>query len=304
MSEKNKIKIEKKLVASFALIIAIGIASIVPLAIFMGAAEKVSAQTIATDSLFNIDITCAYYNADVIYNVEINSVFDGSYRVHNVWYRDAAVIDVQPLINYDALDKTTMARIELFEYTVYTDKLVLQKSYSYFAFNESAFGQGNVNGHSSSYIFAYYQDYIGSKCRGSDTFVGNDLTDYIIDPTKPMSVWSGSIVGNSQSRGYGQNKLDKEQSNILDAIKDVQAVYLDVKRVAYISLSIDGTVIAVEDNKLLQHLELTKTADGFMFGDPATIGREIYFGLPQIPYKGTDVPEEFWPIIWPDKFGA
>jgi hypothetical protein len=174
VSEKNKMKIEKKLIAAIALAITIGIATVIPLTFFMDNTAK--AQTSVTASLFNIDIPCAYYNANVTYDVKINSLIDGSHRVHDIWYRDGAVIAVQPSINYDVLDNNTVARIEFFEYTVYTDKLQLQKSYSYFAFNESAFGRVDTPHGSSSFIVEYYINNIRNKNRGSDTFGGEDVT--------------------------------------------------------------------------------------------------------------------------------
>jgi hypothetical protein len=287
-------KIEKKLVALSVFAFAIGMVLLLPLPAFMNA----TAQANIADSLFNIDIPCAYYNANVTYDVEINSLIDGSHRVHDVWYRDGAVIAVQPSINYDALDNNTIARVEFFEYTISTDKLQLQKSCSYFAFNKQSFGQTDEPKSSFDFIFDYYEKNLQPKRGGTfggDSFGGLDVTDL----AEPMDFL---IVGNSMNCGY-PGKLEKSHRNILDAIAETQTIYLDVKRVAYISLSNDGTVIVVEDNKLLQHLELTKTDDGFMFGNPTAVKRETYFGLPTIPYNGTDVPEEFLPLIWPDIFG-
>jgi len=291
MSEKKRVKIEKKLLATFALIAAIGVASIIPLTLVMGNTAK--AQTNFSDPLFNIEIPFAYYNADVTYNVEINSVIDGSHRVQDVWYRDAAIIAAKPSINLEVLGSDTVARIEFFEYTAYTDTLQLQKSYSYFAYNEAAFKQYS-NGH---FVTEYYRNNIQNtlKRSGGDYFGGSDVTS----PDEPMFTW---IAGNSQNHGY-KGKIAKHDSAILTAIADTQTIYIDVKRVAFVSINVDGKMVVVEDNKLVQHIELTKTDDGFRYGDPANIGREVYIGLPTIPYNGTDVPEEFWHIIWPDKFG-
>ncbi|MDR2707901.1 MAG: hypothetical protein LBB87_04070 [Nitrososphaerota archaeon] len=304
MSEKNKNGNRKKLITSIALVITIGIATIIPLAFFMSGTNTVKAQQSVTDSLFNIDIPCAYYNADVTYNVEINSMIDGRHSVFDAWYRDAAVIAVQPSINYDALDNDTVARIEYFEYTVYTDNLQLQKSYSYFAFNEKAFDQYN-DGPSAYFAMNYYTENMRSHLRDGDYFGGFSVTD----PEDPMIVW---VAGNHANRGYGADEtIDETYRNILAEVESTQTIYLDIRRVAYVSISVDGTMMVVEDNKIIQHLELTKNDEGFMFGTPADIPvevysgrqREYYFGLPTIPYKGTDVPEELWSTVWPDIFG-
>jgi hypothetical protein len=292
MSEKNKTKIEKKLIATIALIVTIGIATIVPLTFVMSNTAR--AQTNITDPLFNIAIPFAYYNADVTYNVEINSVIDGGHSIYDVWYRDAAVIAAQPSINLDVLGNDTVARIEFFEYTVYTDKLQLQKSYSYFAYNEEAFEQYSTGNFVTEYYRNNLQDVLTRT--GSDYFGGFGVTD----PEDSMFTW---IAGNSQNHQC-YNELAKHESDILTAIANTQTVYVDVKRVAFVSVDTDGKLMVVEDNKLVQHIELTKSDDGFLYGNPADIGREVYIGLPKIPYNGTDVPEEFWPIIWPDKFGA
>jgi hypothetical protein len=298
LSEKNKTKIEKKLVASIALIITIGIASVVPLTFFMGNATSVSAQTSTADSLFNIDIPCAYYNANVTYDVEINSMFDGSHRMLGYYYRAGSVIAVQPSINYNVLDGDTVARIELFEYAVYTDNLQLQKTYGYFSYNGEAFGLYDTeDGHMTNFAMKYWRENIEPKLVGtSKSFGGDDITD----PEKPMNVW---IDGNMENFGDKNKSIDKRHSNILAEVEKTPSVYLDVRRVAYMSLNADGTIVVVEDNKLVQHLELTKTDDGFMYGNPANVGREIHFGLHAIPSKGTTVPEDLWPAVWPHLFG-
>jgi hypothetical protein len=271
----------------------------------MTAFMNAKAQPSIADSLFNIDIPCAYYNANVTYNVVIHDIIHGgSDRVHDIWYRDSAVIAVQPSINYTVLDKDTMARIELFEYTVYTDKLQLQKTHSYLAFNEDAFGQYNDR---RGFASGYWEEELLDRDDGMSghSFGGESVND----PAEQMPVW---IAGNNENHGYRQGEtMSKTHANILAAIEAAQTIYLDVRRVAYISLSVDGTVLVVEDNKLLQHLELIKNDDGFMFGAPADIPvevysgrqREYYFGLPNIPYKGTDVPEELWSTVWPERFG-
>jgi hypothetical protein len=242
----------------------------------------------------------------VDYNVEINSLIDGSHRVFYTWYRDAAVIAIQPSINYAVLGNDTIARIEFFEYAIYTDKLPLQKSYSYLAFNDSAFKQYDEykNGRRISFITEFYEKNLQTKrVKGGDSFGGEGITD----PSEPMYIW---VAGNSDSYSDARSKsLDKTYSNILSAIKNTYTIYLDVRRVAYISLNVDGTMIIMEDSTLLQHLELINTGDGFLYGnpadvyDPVIVDRKFYFGLQPIPYNGTSVPEEFWPIIWPDKFG-
>jgi hypothetical protein len=279
-------KIEKKLIALSIFAIAIGIATVIPMTFFMSA----KAQTDVADSLFNIDIPCAYYNANITYNVEINDiVHGGGQRIFDLWYRGGPVIAVQPSINHTVLDDNTVARIEFFEFSVYTDKLQLDKSYSYFGFNEEAFEQ-NGNKH----IAAKYveENLLPNKRIGGQGYGGQSITDL----TESMPRW---ITGNTDSIGIGSgHHLDKQFYKIIAAIEDTHTIYLDVRRVAYISLSDDGTIVIVEDNKLLQHLELTKNDDGFMFGSPSAVKIETYFGLPKIPYKGTDLPEEFWPEVF------
>ncbi|MCL2642708.1 MAG: hypothetical protein FWD52_04270 [Candidatus Bathyarchaeota archaeon] len=280
-------KIEKKLIALSIFAIAIGIATVLPMTVFMNA----KAQTDIADSLFNIDIPCAYYNANITYNVEINDIVHepGGQRTYDFWYRGGSVIAVQPSINLTVLDDNALARIEFLEYSVYTDKLQLDKSYSYFAFNEEAFGQIDDQHIATKYLA---EKLVPNKRIGGQTYGGLSTTD----PTEPMIRW---IAGNMDSIGVGSGRsLDKQFYNILAAIEDTQTIYLDVRRVAYISLSKDGTMVIVEDNKLLQNLELTKNDDGFMFGNPAAVKIETYFRLPEIPYKGTDLPEKFWPEVF------
>ncbi|MDR0797345.1 MAG: hypothetical protein LBE70_01280 [Nitrososphaerota archaeon] len=300
MSEKNKTKIEKKLVASIALIITIGIASVVPLTFFMD--NNAKAQTSVTDSLFNLNIPCAYYNVDIAYNVEINDKISNLQRMLDFYYRDAAVIAVQPSINYSVLDSNTVARIEIFEYTVYTNNLELQKSYTALSFNEQAFGQytsKNPYGHMTSFAMKYWEETLLPKLgSGSKSFCSYGIDD----PNEQMLT---DYAGNNENFGQGNGKsIDKKHGNILAEVEKTQSVYIDVKRVAYISLCDDGTIVVVDDNKLLQHLELAKTNDGFMYGNPANVDREFYYGLSKIPYNGPydSVPEDRRSSVWPDLF--
>ncbi|MDR1993189.1 MAG: hypothetical protein LBQ98_06830 [Nitrososphaerota archaeon] len=266
----------------------------------MGNTPIASAQTSVADSLFNIDVPCAYYNANATYNVEINSVFDGSHRVLDIYYRAGSVIAVQPSINYNVLGNDTVARIEIFEYTVYTDNLQLQKTYSYFSYNPEAFGLAdNGNGYMvANFASKYWQENIEPKLVGTTKSFGGES---VSDPDKPMNVW---IAGEMENFGLGTGRsLDKRYRNILAEVEQAQSVYLDVRRVAYMSVYADDTVVIVEDSKLVQHLELTKTNDGFMYGNPADVGREIYFRLHAIPYNGTSLPEHLWPEVWPHLFG-
>ncbi|MCL2172838.1 MAG: hypothetical protein FWB84_04245 [Candidatus Bathyarchaeota archaeon] len=294
-------KIEKKLIALSILAVTIGIATVIPMTYFLNA----KAQTNIADSLFNIDIPCAYYNANATYNVVIHDIIHGgSDRVYDTWFRDNAVIAVQPSINYTVLDKNTVSRIELFEYTLYTDKLQIQKTHSYLSFNEEAFEHYNDK---DSLTTEYWQETLLDKSDGRTGYSFGGLS--VSDPGEQIPVW---IAGENENHGYNQSDNSyKKGDKILETIKDTQTIYLDIRRVAYISLSADGTVIIVEDNKLLHHLELTKNDNGYMFGTPADIRveiysgrqREYYFGLPNIPYSGTDVPEELWSTVWPDRFG-
>ena len=130
-----------------ALIITIGIVTIVPLAFTMNNTAK--AHLFIDDSWFNINVPCAYFNADVTYDVTYYSRSASRYFTYDLYYRSAAIIAIQPSINPAALDKATDARIEYFECAVYTNELTLSKQYFYLTMNSS-----NVAGSDALFSFA------------------------------------------------------------------------------------------------------------------------------------------------------
>ena len=267
--------LEKKLIISITLIITIGIATIVPLAFIMNNTAK--AHLFIDDSWFNINVPCAYFNADVTYDVTYYSRPASRYFTYDLYYRSAAIIAIEPSINPVALDKATDARIEYFECVVYTNELTLSKQYFYLTMNSS-----NVAGSDALFSFA-------------NKYLENFNPDFSINPSgygyggmsvddleKPMPIWMAIDYQN-----FGQNKtLNKNYLNVLDVIENTPTIYLDITRIGYVSVINTGTVTIVKDNTLIQHLEMKNTGDGFMLGNPANvvdvIRYEDRFKLPPI----------------------
>lgn len=257
---------EKKLIASFVLTITIGLVTVVPLAFIMNNSAR--AQTSIDDSWFNIDVPCAYFNADVAYDVTFYSRPAGRDFAYDIYYRSGAIIAIQPSINYTALSNAADARIEYFECAVYTDDFILSKQYFYFVLNSSSIENSDALFSFANKYFEHMKPDFSVNPRGH-YYGGQSVTDLV----KPMPVW---IAYDQQH--FGQNKtLDKNYLKVLDTIQNTPTIYLDITRIGYVSIINTGTVTLVKDSTLVQHLALKNTGVGFMFGNPADVVDVISF---------------------------
>jgi hypothetical protein len=262
MSEKtNKMKIEKKLVAAIALIVTIGIATIIPLTFFMSTAK---AQ--ADEPWFNIDLTYAYFNADTYFN---SDVADDIYQVDGVIVFDA-------LLYADAFNQHD-ARVEYFEFTLYTDELQLSKTHEFIGMDKPGLEKSTIMGTFRTeawYNIPWLEEKLGVTY--------GIMLDASAPTASPLSsggryhIFNGTagVPDMLQDTGCGGRRVtprDETSDTILATLEKTQTIYLDIKRVAYITFDDNGTVTTSECDQLLQHIELTKNSNGeFIFGDLPT----------------------------------
>jgi hypothetical protein len=226
-------KIEKKLIAISILAITIGIATVIPPAVFMSAKAQ-DAQANA-DPWFNIEALFAYFRVDLI---------EGGYRVTDT-------IDIQPSLAHNALTQQGKARIEYFEFTFYTDDGELLKE----VFSMSMTNDDNNKEHKQSFqnVENIRENMLNMSYLGVDSLSSLDLDNFNDLETEIAYL-----------RGMGRifGSRDDKFSIVLEA----QTIYLDVRRLCYITSDSDNTVITWTPDSYIQHIELTKNGNAFIFG--------------------------------------
>lgn len=254
MSEKtNKMKIEKKLIAAIALIVTIGIATIIPLTFFMSTAK---AQ--ADEPWFNIDVSSAYLKVDVT---------DG-------YYNGAESIVIDALINSNGLSQHIDARVEYFEFTIYTNDIQLSKSYYYLGMDKP--GSEPTPLPTFPQEVWYNIPWLNLNLSYINDFgFGNSGGMYSYNVTSSglnLERWQGLGISSMYSRTTNE-KID----SLFATLENTQTIYLDVKRTAYITFDGNNTVTTLTDDKVIQHIELTKNDYGeFIFGDSSLLRERVY----------------------------
>jgi hypothetical protein len=249
--------IEKKLILCAILAITIGIATIVPLEYFMAAQTQVNAQTMFTP-WFNVSVPYAYVNLDQ----------SGG---NNTMTWDGAMI--QALANFTltpaAIElKNADAQVEFYQFQVSSDQgPIVNITYSVAVSKEEVNVTGVPGGvwmaitgsGGNSFTFADGTTYNGpnnGNCGG-----GMVLSNI---PDEPMQNFTVAVVS-TYLASYNGNSA----SQALTELRNAQNLYIDVTR-AY-SVSFEGnaktaTTTTISNNQVLQHIELTKTGNGFVYG--------------------------------------
>lgn len=225
--------VEKKLIAISVFAIAIGIATIVPLEYLM------SVQIVqAAEPWFNVNVTYAYCNPNQ--NGGNNTLkFNGAM--------------IQAVVNFtltpNAL-KDADAQVEYYQFAVSSDEGPIVNMGYYILESKAAeditylSGDGTVG-------FANGLTYKGPACNG-----GQGMN---------AELWtSGFTLGFVSDYIFSTDDNDVPQA--VTALRNAQTLYIDVSKVCTVTVKGDVTVTTPASPEVLQHIELTKTADGFAYG--------------------------------------
>lgn len=226
-------KIEKKLIACSILAIAIGIATIIPLEYLMTAEIQVSAQPIKP--WFDVNVPYAYVNLHQ--SGENNTV---------TW--DGAMIQV--LANFsltpDAL-KNADAQIEYYKFAVSSDQGPVVDMGYYFLRSKHASDVTSLSG-TGTITFANGLTYTGPACNGGQGGLG--------EANRTLAFVSNFILG------YNDNGTPQEVTQLRNA----QKLYIDISKVCTVTVNGNITVTTPANGETLQHIELTKSENGFIYG--------------------------------------
>jgi len=229
--------IEKKLVLCGILAIVIGVAAILPLEYFMSASAQAA---IPTKPWTSLNVAYAYWDTNLD-GANFTTTFCG--EIHN------AVTNVT--LTSDAF-KDADARMEYYQLQVSSDQGPIYELTYYVGLAKIG---ALVDMYNSTLYFS-----------GGSTYSTNSTSGgiFITDPTISNS-YAGIISGstlNYNDTGTPQVVIDLQNANVL---------YIDVIRLCSITFSGNTTTVITESSNVIQHIELTKLDDGFLYDSGASI---------------------------------
>jgi hypothetical protein len=273
---KNQMEIKNKLVAFSILAVIIGIASVVPLAFFMSPAQ---AQTTDNIPWFNLDVPYASWTATsqdnaTGYLVGIGPIY-GLVSYNSTYY-----VALNFTVNPDAVDILDNARVEYYQLQVYSDKGQIDNVTTSFGAN----CKDDVDP-TSSFFFAREDWFNTTTSGGGGTFItkfNGTLTDCLAN-----GLGLGGLSGSSSSNSFANTTLPEEFLNIQNANR----IYIDVRRLGYVTFNGNSTIVTLASNEVIQHIELTKSGDQFVYGTlPQNLSQVPTIPFPQIPVIPEQLP--------------
>ena len=149
-------------------------------------------------------------------------------------------------VNPDAIDTQVGSRIECFRLQIYSDKQQLV--------NKTAYLEVNCTEFLSPYEVQFAREgwfNITGRGGSSGTFAAN---------------FNGTFTDvQGASEGFSTEDADQIQ-----AILDAQTIYIDIHRAGYITNNGNSTVAILANDEIIQHLELTRQGDQFVYGSMST----------------------------------
>ena len=223
-------KIEKKLIAYSAIALMVGIASIVPLVFLMSAKAETTPK-----QWFNLNVPYAY--------IKTNYTEDMGLDVYNYWHSVVLNFTLNPETENEISD----ARFEYFELQIYTDKEPLGNTSYYVGTNRTSAFEFEAES------FHFMRD---------DRFDSNTSSGGWFTPHWNISDSAETIIGGSV---YNSPAGQDEAPKTVTVVREAGAIFIDVRRIGFVTFNGNSTVVTLSDNGIIQHIELKKFGDGFLY---------------------------------------
>lgn len=237
-------KIEKKLIAFSILALLIGVSSVVPLLFLMSGTAK--AET-TPKSWFNLNVPYAYVKANFTENLNGQDVYD---------YWRAFVFNFT--LNSEAENEISDARFEYYELQLYTDKEQLGNVSIFVGTNRT--NSFKLDPESFRITLVTLDDWFDSNTTGGGVF-----TPYWNKSSPPdfSSIYSGlsRCVGPTGYFASNQNEAEK----VVAALSKAETFFVDIRKTGLVTFNCNSYLVTLPENEFLQHLELKKYGDGFLY---------------------------------------
>ncbi len=259
----EKPMVEKKVILCAILAIALGIATIVPLEYMMTAQAQANAQTAEAQAKANatadvqasvqpmfsdVNVTYAYCNPDKTTSNDTGTFYGSS---------------VEAVVNFtlapDAL-KNADAQIEYYKLAVSSDQGPILNMGYYIVLEANSYVTTGMGGPEGTITFANGLTFNGPTATGQDIDFGNgQCINY--------PAWSSS---SNYTWGYVSNFIYGSDPNNLPQtvteLRNATTIYIDVTKICTVMVTGNITVTTPGSNQILQHIELTNTGNGFLYG--------------------------------------
>lgn len=261
-------QIEKKLVACSILAIAIGIATIIPLEFLMSAKTVAAAPN--TEPWFDVNVPYTYINLDQ----------SGSNNTTS-WNG----VNIQGIANFTFTQagsdlQGADAKIEYYQFALSSDQgPIVNMSYSLALSIEKFPAGGKINnipgipgggyaaidgGINNQFLFANGLTYNGipnynGYCSGTMCvyqIVGDNLTPGTTNQTFSIGVFGAEIM----------NYNGANSDEVVNALRNANTLSIDVSKICSVSYDGNITINMPSTNQVLQHIELTKVDNGWVYG--------------------------------------
>jgi len=232
------LRIEKKLITYSVVALLIGIASISPLMFLMSA----KAET-APKPWFNLNVPYAYVKANFTENLNGQDVYD--------YWR---VLVLNFTLNPEAENEIYDARFEYYEFQLYTDKEQLG-NISYFV----GTNRTNLFDFDRESFHFMRDDWFDSNSSGIFTPHWN-ASSLLEDSPSVLSRYS-SPTGHTT----GYNLRYNEAPRMVAALREAEILFIDIRKTGSLTFNGNSTLVTLPEHGFLQHLELKKYGDGFLY---------------------------------------
>jgi hypothetical protein len=255
--------IEKKLILCGILAIAIGIASIVPMEYMMAAQAQENSQALQAQEKANttadiqasvqplfsdVNITYAYCNPNKSSSNDTMTLYGST---------------IEAVVNFtlapDAL-KNADAQVEYYKFAVSSDQGPIFNMGYYIVLQDNSAIVTGMGGPDGTIIFANGLTFNGPSATGNQEIsfgCGGQGLNY--------PIWTSNYTLGYVSHyifGTDANNLPKAASELRHA----KTLYIDVTKICTVTVTGNLTVTTPGSNQILQHIELTNTNDGFVYG--------------------------------------
>ena len=240
--------VEKKVILCAILAIALGIATIIPLEYLMAA----QAQENNPNPWSNLAIPYAYWNINSSISTSTQTFLGGNPNiVTTMTIAQNALNDAGARIDYYQL-QVYSNQGQICNLTYYVGAAAPTKIGDYWtptALNEL------LNG-----TFVFWLDN-GYQWYGTNSSGGT----FIYEMGGKNSIYQGLINGNLQSFNASIGFWTYNNIPNID-IGNATVLYIDVSRIASATFNGDATTVTIENSGIIQHIILTKTDNGFIYG--------------------------------------
>lgn len=257
-------QIEKKLILCSILAVAIGIAAIIPLQYLMNAETASALPDVKPWFDVNVDYAeCNPYEAG-----NGTATWDGA--------------TIQAVVNFtltaDAMESDVDQQVEYYRFTVSTEQGPICDMGYYIAESKTtnadiaAAKAGNFSG-----VSLNMNDTItfknGLSCNPPEISAGG-VTSWSASWSGQTLSWTGdkapsNIYGVPYMRltaSYNEDSMYPVLPPTIDQLRNAQTLSIDVSKICTVTVKGDVAVTTTADPTVLQHIELTKTDNGFVYG--------------------------------------